>query len=121
MLGAVTDNGRSFFSRFPEYVTADHAIHFIFALYKEFEDDLIVILDGVSYFRASTVTDLADRDGIDFVRLPAYRPDLNPVEECWRLLESTLGNRYFESIDDLTSAIDASLEHLSLPNVGNYF
>ena len=121
LLGAVTEDGRSFFSRFPEYVTGEHAKHFILALYEEFEDDLIIVLDGASYFRASVVTDLAARDGLTFVRLPAYRPDLNPVEECWRQLESALGNRYFESVTALTKTIDASLDQLSLPKVGNYF
>lgn len=121
LLGAVTDDGRSFFSRFPEYVTAKHAKHFILALYHEFEEDLIIVLDGASYFRASTVRALADREGIEFVQLPAYRPDLNPVEECWRQLESALGNRYFESITELTTTIDTALDQLSLPNVSNYF
>lgn len=121
LLGAVTEDGGSFFARFPEYVTAEHAKHFILALYEEFEDDLIVVLDGASYFRASAVTDLADRDGLAFVQLPAYRPDLNPVEECWRQLESALGNRYFDSVNELTRTIDEALEQLSLPEVSNYF
>jgi transposase len=69
----------------------------------------MVLLHGTSYFRASIVTDLAKRDGIDFVQLPAYRTDLNPVEECWRKLESALGNRYFESVEELTSTINTTL------------
>lgn len=121
LLGAVTEDGDSFFARFPEYVTADDAKHFILALYEEFEGNLIVLLDGASYFRASTVMDLAARDGLAFVRLPAYRPDLNPVEECWRQLESALGNRYFESVDELTTTIDTALDQLILPEVGHYF
>ena len=121
MLGSVTEDGRSFFSRFSEYVTGEHAKHFILALYEEFDDDLIIVLDGASYFRASVVTDLADRDGLNFVRLPAYRPDLNPVKGCWRQLESALGNRYIESVNDLTKKIDASLEMLTLLKVSNNF
>jgi transposase len=120
LLGAVTEDGESFFSRFPEYVTAERAKHFILALY-EIEEDLIVVLDGASYFRASAVTDLAARDGLELVRLPAYRPDLNPVEECWRQLESALGNRYFESVNELTRTIDTALNQLSPPVVSNYF
>jgi len=46
LLGAVTENGDCFFSRFTEYVTADHAKHIILSLCKEFEEDLIVVLDG---------------------------------------------------------------------------
>lgn len=62
-LGAETENGESFFARFSEHVTAEHAKHLILALYKKFKHDLIAIFDDVAYFRASTVTDLAARDG----------------------------------------------------------
>jgi len=80
LLGAITKDGDRFFSRFEEYVTADHAKHFILALCQEFEDDLIIVLDGAPYFQASAVTDLAARDDLAFVTLPAYSPEHNPVE-----------------------------------------
>jgi transposase len=92
-LGANTEDGDRFFSRFEEYVIADHAKHFILESCEEFEDDLIVVLDGAPYFQASAVTDLAARDDLAFVTLPEYLPELNPVEECWRQLQSTLSNR----------------------------
>ncbi len=61
LLGAITEDGDRFFSRFEEYMTAEHAKYFILALCKEFEDDLIIVLDGAPYFQASAVTDLAAR------------------------------------------------------------
>jgi hypothetical protein len=67
LLGAITENGDRFFSRFTEYVIAEHTKHFILALYKEFEDDLIVVLDGASYFQSSAVKDIAARDNLAFV------------------------------------------------------
>lgn len=121
MLGAVTEDGESFFLRFEEYVTGAHAKHFILALCEEFRDDLIVVLDGASYFRASAVTELADRDDLALVRLPAYTPELNPVEECWHQLDRALSNRFFDSLAALTAAIDDALAQLSLPKVSNYF
>jgi transposase len=111
----------AFFSRFEEYVTGDHAKHFILALCEEFEDDLIVVLDGAPYFQASAVTDLAARDDLAFVTLPAYSPEPNPVEECWRQLQQALGNRFFDSFDELTTATGSALDQLSLPKVSNYF
>jgi len=119
LLGAVTDDGKCFFSRFTEYVTGAHAKHFILVLCGEFEDDLIIVLDGAPYFQASAVTDLAARDDLDFVTFPSYSPELNPVEECWRQLQETLSNRFFESLDELTTAIDTALDQLSLPKVSN--
>ncbi|TMT87014.1 IS630 family transposase [Haloterrigena sp. H1] len=121
LLGAITEDGDRFFSRFEEYVTADHAKHFILALCKEFEEDLIIVLDGAPYFRASAVTDLAARDDLAFVTLPAYSPELNPVEECWRQLQSALSNRFFDSLSELTAAIDTALDQLSIPDMSNYF
>ena len=53
LLGAITEDGERFFSRFTEYVTADHAKHFILALCEEFEEDLIIVLDGAPYFQRS--------------------------------------------------------------------
>jgi len=72
LLGAITEDGDCFFSRFTEYVTADHAKHFILALCKEFEEDLIVVLNRAPYFQTSVVTDLAVRENLRFVTLPAY-------------------------------------------------
>lgn len=95
--------------------------HFILALCNEFEEDLIVVLGGAPYFQASAVTDLAARDDLAFVTLPLYSPELNPVEECWRQLQTSLSNRFFDSFDELTTAIDTALNHLSTRKVRNYF
>ena len=121
VLGAITEDGDAFFSQTEEYITAQHAKHFILALQGEFQEELIVVLDGAPYFQASTVTELADQEPISFVRLPAYTPELNPVEECWQQLKTSLGNRLFTSLRDLKRAINASLTQLSLPNMSNYF
>jgi transposase len=84
-----------FFARFEEYVTAEHAKHFILALCQELEDNLLIVLDGAPYFQASAVTDLTARDDLAFVTLPSYSPELNPVEECWRQLQAALSNHFF--------------------------
>nr|WP_254546800.1 IS630 family transposase [Halomarina sp. BND7] len=114
LLGAITEDGDRFFSRFTEDVTTEHAKHFILALCEEFENDLIVVLDGAPYFQASVVTDLAAHDDLAFVTLPAYSPELNPVEECWRQLQAALSNRFFDSLDELTTVIDTALDQLSI-------
>jgi transposase len=121
VLGAITEDGDRFFSQFDKYVTAEHAKHVILALCEESQENLIVVLDGAPYFRASAVTDLATRDDLEFVRLPAYSPELNPVEECWRQVKRDLGTRFFGSLEELTTAVDDALDQLSIPDVGNYF
>ena len=119
--GAITGNGDRVFARFEAYVTAKHAKHFILTLWKELGDDLIVVRDGTPHAQASAVTDLATRDDLAPARSPPYSPDSNPLEECRRRLHKTLGNRWYDSLDELTTVIDTALDQLSVPEVGNYF
>jgi transposase len=77
------------------------------------------VLDGAPYFRSLAVTDLAARDDLSFVRLPAYSPEVNPVEECWRQLQSALSHQFFDSLSELTTAIDTALDQLSIPKMSN--
>jgi hypothetical protein len=74
LLGAITEDGEWFFSQFTEYVTADHVTHVTLTLYKEFKEDLLVMLDGAPYFQALAVTGCQARDDLAFVTLPAYSP-----------------------------------------------
>ena len=80
----ITENGPAFFSQTEEYITAQHAKQFILALQVGFQEVLIVMLDGGPNFQALAVIDLTDSEEISFVRLPAFSPELNLVEECWR-------------------------------------
>ena len=121
MLSAITEDSDHFFSQLTEYITAKRAKYFILALCEEFEEDLIVVLDGVPYFQASAVTDLAARGDLNFVTSPSYSPELNLVEECWRQLQAALSNHFFDSLDELTTAIDTALDQISIPSVSNYF
>ena len=72
------------------------------------------MLNGAPYFQASDVTDLAAREDLAFVTLPTFSPELNPVEECWRQLQTALSNQFFESLAELTTAIDNVLDQFSV-------
>jgi len=54
------------------------------------------------------------------VTLSAYSPELNPAEECWRQLQNALSNRFFDSLNELTAAIDTALDRILVPKVSNY-
>jgi hypothetical protein len=51
-------------------------------LYNRFEHDLLMLLGGVPYFQASAVMNIAARDDLALVTLPAYSPDMSLVETC---------------------------------------
>lgn len=60
------------------------AVDFLKALRKSFRGPLIVVLDRWSVHRAAAKQILASRlKRIEFEWLPAYAPELNPVEARW--------------------------------------
>ena len=77
LLGAITEDGDRFFSRFTEYVTADHAKHFILALCNEFEDAVHdspeeVGIDAPAWTPALAQEFLADAFDVDY-SIPSCR------------------------------------------------
>jgi putative transposase len=50
------------------------------------------------------------RDWLHVIRLPAYTPDLNPVEGVWSHLKRSLGNLAVHGIDHLQAIIKNRLK-----------
>jgi hypothetical protein len=120
VLGATTEDGDQFLSDL-KYIPAKHARHVVLALCGGFQENVIVAFDSAPCVRASAVTDSAARDDVEFVRLPAYSPELNLVEECWRQVKTDLSARFFGPLWELTTAIDDALDQSLIPSVGNNF
>lgn len=60
-------------------------------------------------------TDISDK--ITFLRLPPYSPDLNPIEQVWRITrKENTHNRFFETISKLTEAVDSAFANWAVPN-----
>ncbi len=68
---------------------------------------MTIILDNASYHQAKTVRKFVDgaNGDIELIFLPAYTPQLNPIEIQWRVLKRLLHGRYFASIEELEAAI----------------
>ena len=62
----------------------------------------VLILDGAGWHKAKR---LAVPDNVTCLLLPAYSPELNPVENLWHYLRSHyLSNRAYRDYDDLLDA-----------------
>lgn len=54
------------------------------------EGPIAIIWDGASYHRSAEVLTAAQRLDIQLIKLPAYSPDLMPVEALWRWFRAEL-------------------------------
>ena len=86
---------RFYFRIYEGSINGERAAEFLHALLKHVPGKLLVIWDGAAIHRSAPVKQLAANwDGrIWLERLPAYAPELNPVEYLWaHLKQHEIGN-----------------------------
>jgi transposase len=62
---------------------------------------IVLVLDRAGWHTAPM---LRVPDHLHLLFLPAYSPELQPVEHLWPLTDTVLANRHFATIDDLEDA-----------------
>lgn len=79
----------------------------------------VVVLDNVRYHHATLHKDWRQecKDSFQLEFLPAYSPELNAIERMWKATRRLcLHNQYFESLDQVTEAIEEQFEKWTKPN-----
>lgn len=72
-----------------------------------------LIWDNAGYHCSKRVKAFAEELGIKLHFLPAYSPNLNPIERVWKILhENVTYNRYYEKFSDFTEAIAHFFRHI---------
>jgi putative transposase len=66
---------------------------------------IVVILDNFPSHKAAVVREKAKECDIELVYLPAYSPDLNPIEYIWKSIKRTISNTFIESQDHMKGLI----------------
>jgi transposase len=95
VMGSVTLGGQVHSLVRPTSLNGMHVIEFLFHLGRAIGDRLLVIWDGSPIHRRAEVQAVVAEAGgkIHLEPLPAYAPDLNPVEWLWKhLKQDELGN-----------------------------
>ena len=73
-------------------------------------DRIVMVLDGAGWHRAS---DLVVPENMKLLSLPAYSPNLNPVENIWEeLREKWFNNKVFADMDVLEEQLLYGLKYL---------
>ena len=57
------------------------------------------------------------REKVEFVKLPPYSPDLNPIEQVWRITrKENTHNVFFAALSKLKETVDKAFAAWFLPN-----
>ena len=92
---------------------------FVRYLLQSTQGKIYLILDNARWHRSRNLKDYFElnRDRLELIYLPAYSPELNPVERVWRVTRRQVThNRYFQSVEDLRVALISHFIKLEQPN-----
>lgn len=73
---------------------------------------------AVRLVQTEALPEYADiRNKMSLIFLPPYSPDLNPIEQVWRITRrDTTHNTYFENIKDTENTLDKYFDSYRNPN-----
>lgn len=98
---------------------ADTFYDFICYLLSNTRGKIFLILDNARYHRARKLKKFFKQNQRRLVRifLPAYSPDLNPIERVWRITRRQVThNRYFKDKEELKNSLIPYFSKLEQPN-----
>jgi transposase len=92
---------------------------FLRYLLQSTQGKLYLILDNARWHRSKDLKELleANQNRLVLIFLPAYSPELNPIERVWRITRRQVThNRYFPSTEDLRIALVSQFLKWNQPN-----
>ena len=81
----------------------------------------IVVLDNCSSHKVAGVKEAIGACGAKVLYLPAYSPDLNPVELLWSKVKAILRREKARSFDALEKALKLALDSVSSDDILGWF
>lgn len=81
----------------------------------------VVVLDNLSSHKSARAAEILKNKGCWFLFLPAYSPDLNPIEMAFSKLKAHLRRIGARTINDLHNAIASICDLYSPKECQNYF
>jgi transposase len=81
----------------------------------------IVVLDNLAAHKSSKTRMLIESAGAELWYLPAYSPELNPIEKMWSKIKSILRTLKARTRETLIHAIARALEKVTAHDVSGWF
>ena len=101
-------------SHFMIYSHCDTVImnHYLEQLSKNFKDDYILLVcDNAAWHKAKG---LIIPDNIEFIHIPPYTPEMNPIEQIWdEIREKHFANVYFNSLKQVLDSLCYAIQSLT--------
>lgn len=81
----------------------------------------VVVMDNLGAHKAAGVVEAIEAAGASVWFLPAYSPDLNPIEKLWSKIKSWLRRAMADTLDGLVEATAEAFARVTPEECTNYF
>ena len=81
----------------------------------------VVVMDNLSSHKGSRVRELVEARGCELMYLPAYSPDLNPIEEAFSKLKALLRRAGARTREALLEAMGRALDAVTANDAWGFF
>lgn len=81
----------------------------------------VVVMDNLSPHKQDATLALIEQAGATVAFLPAYSPDLNPIEQMWSKVKALLRSAEARTWETLQAAIAAALACVTAQDARNWF
>jgi transposase len=81
----------------------------------------LVVMDNLAPHKSEPTLALIRQTGADVLFLPAYSPDLNPIEQMWSKVKNTLRSLEARTRESLLEAIGRALAGITPQDALNWF
>jgi transposase len=83
--------------------------------------DAVLVLDNLRAHKTKAVRGLLDRSGFAYRYLPAYSPDLMPIEPAWAKLKAELRRVAARTTEALHQALGPALDTITARDAAGFF
>ena len=80
-----------------------------------------MVIDNLSAHKGERVKELIEQRGCQLVYLPAYSPDLNPIEEAFSKIKGLVRKAEARTREALVEAIGSALSEITSRDARNFF
>jgi transposase len=81
----------------------------------------IVVMDNLTPHKNQETLDLIGQAGAQVLFLPAYSPDLNPIEKMWSKIKQLLRSAEARTHPDLLQALTSALQKVTPQDAAGWF
>jgi transposase len=88
---------------------------------REHKPDAVLVMDNLRPHKTPEVQAVLDQSGFAYRYLPAYSPDLSPIEPAWAKVKSYLRRVAARTVETLQQALAPALDSITPQDAAGFF